>query len=81
MNRLIKFMKNALVPYEKENPGWNITAIITLGGVALLGISVLLSQLGYGAVDPVVMEIGKAAFYTGLGRATMPHQQNGEETT
>ena len=79
MNRLIKFMKNALVPYG--NPGWNITAIITLSGVALLGISVLLSQLGYGAVDPVVMEIGKAAFYTGLGRATMPHRQNDEETT
>lgn len=75
MNRIREILSNAFIPYG-VNPGWNITAIITLGGVALLGISALLSQLGYGTVDPVVVEIGKAAFYTGIGRATMPHGNN-----
>jgi len=79
MNRLTRFIRNAFVPYG-VNPGWNLTAVITLGGVALLGVSALLSQLGYGTVDPVVIEIGKAAFYTGIGRATMPHTINEEET-
>jgi len=77
MNRLIKFMKNALVPYG--NPGWNITAIITIGGFILLGLSALMSQIpGFGQMDPTVIEIGKAAFYTGIGRATMPHQHEEE---
>jgi hypothetical protein len=58
------------------NPGWNPTAIMTFGGVALMGLSFLLHQIGFGEVSPTIIEIGKAAFYTGLGRATMPHKED-----
>lgn len=51
------------------NPGPNLTAMLTLGGFGLLAVSALIQQLGFGAIDPVVLEIGKAAFYTGIGRA------------
>ena len=51
------------------NPGPNLTAMLTLGGFGLLAVSALLAQFGYGPMDPVVLEIGKAAFYTGIGRA------------
>lgn len=81
MNRIIKFMKNALVLYENENPGWNVTAIITIGGFILLGLSALMSQIpGFGQMDPTVIEVGKFAFYTGVGRATMPHHHEKETT-
>jgi hypothetical protein len=43
--------------------------MLTLGGFALLAVSALIQQLGYGSIDPVVLEVGKAAFYTGIGRA------------
>ena len=80
MDRIIRFMKNALIPYRKENPNWNLTAIITIGGFILLGLSALMSQIpGFGRMDPTVIEVGKFAFYTGIGRATMPHQHE-EET-
>lgn len=61
------------------NPGWNQTALITLGGVALMGVSFILHQFGLGEVQPTVIEIGKAAFYTGLGRATMPNRVDKDE--
>ena len=66
-----RFLRRILVIYA-PNPGWNTTAIITLGGFALMGISFLLHQVGLGEVQPTIIELGKAAFYTGLGRATMP---------
>jgi hypothetical protein len=51
------------------NPGWNISAFLTLGGFAVLSFSAILAQLGYGVMEPVIIELGKAAFYTGLGGA------------
>jgi len=39
-----------------------------------MGVSLLLHQIGFGEVQPTVLEIGKAAFYTGIGRATMPNK-------
>ena len=76
MNRLRRFIGNAFVPYG-INPGWNLTAIITIIGVILLGASALLSQIpGFGQMDPNVIEMGKFAFYTGIGRATMPHEED-----
>ena len=65
------FLRRVLILHT-PNPGWNHTALITLGGVALMGVSFILHQFGFGPVDPTIIEIGKAAFYTGLGRATMP---------
>ena len=67
------FLRRLLLPYS-PNPGWNMTALITIGGFVLMGLSFLFHQFGAGAVDPTIIEIGKAAFYTGLGRATMPHK-------
>lgn len=51
------------------NPGPNLTAFLTLGGFLLLAISALAAQFGAGPMEPVVLEIGKASFYTGIGRA------------
>lgn len=65
----LKYMLFYMTHFITPNPGLNITAFLTIGGFALLGISALLSQLGYGNSDPVIIEIGKAAFYSGLGRA------------
>lgn len=77
MNRLRSFIRNAFILYRTDNPGWNITALITIGGFMLLGASALLSQIpGFGPMDPTVLELGKFAFYTGIGRATMPHKED-----
>jgi len=67
------FLRRILVLHT-PNPGWNHTAVLTLGGFALMGVSLLLHQIGFGEVQPTVLEIGKAAFYTGIGRATMPNK-------
>lgn len=65
---IINFLFYALIPYH--NPGGiNMSSILVLGGFALWGLSSLLYQLGAGPIDPMVLEIGKAAFYTGLGSA------------
>lgn len=80
MSRRIKirrFLRRVFVLYE-PNPGWNYTAIITLGGFALMSVSFLLHQFGLGEVDPAIIEIGKAAFYTGIGRATVPNKVDEE---
>ena len=63
------FLRRILIIY-KPNPGWNVTAIITLSGFGLMAVSFLFCQFGGGEVDPTIIEIGKAAFYTGMGRAT-----------
>ena len=63
------FLRRILIIY-KPNPGWNPTALITLAGFTLMGASFILHQCGLGEVDPAIIEIGKAAFYTGMGRAT-----------
>jgi len=57
-----------------KNTGWNLTAIITIIGVILLGASALLSQIPGFEMDPNVIELAKFAFYIGIGRATMPHE-------
>ena len=69
LSKLRIFLENAFILHRK-NPGWNVTAIITLGGVALMGLSFLLYQLGFPHPDDAIIEIGKAAFYAGLGRAS-----------
>ena len=63
------FLDNAFIIHRK-NPGWNVTALITIGGVALMGLSFLLHQFGLPPPDDAIIEIGKAAFYAGLGRAS-----------
>jgi hypothetical protein len=67
---LTEFLKNAFIPWS-PNPGLNLTAIITILGLSILGLSALLSQIpDFGSIDPNIIEIGKFAFYTGMGRAT-----------
>lgn len=67
--RLKIFIDNAFIPYHR-NPGWNVTALITIGGFGLMALSFLLAQIGFPHPDEAVVEIGKAAFYAGLGRAS-----------
>jgi len=70
-NDVIGFIRRATVPYS-PNPGWNISALMTIGGFFLVATSAILCQLGYGNIPPIIAEIGKAAFYTGIGRASSP---------
>jgi len=67
-NWIKTFIKCSIYIYM-ENPGFNISAVMILGGFSILSLSALLGQMGYGHPDPVIIEIGKAAFYTGLGSA------------
>lgn len=68
-----RFLRRILVIHT-PNPGWNLTAIMTLGGFLFMAFSFILHQAGFGDVEPTIIEIGKAAFYTGMGRATMPNR-------
>jgi len=62
------FLKYATCLYL-PNPGWNQSAFLTLGGFVVLSVSAIIAQLGYGEIQPVIIELGKAAFYTGIGGA------------
>ena len=52
------------------NPGFNLTAVLTLSGFSVMAFSILAAQFGYGTPDPVLVELGKAAFFSGMGRAS-----------
>ena len=66
---LKEFLKNALIPWSK-NPGWNIDSICVLGGLLVWAIVVIGNAYGFAEIPSEVVEIGKAAFYTGIGRST-----------
>jgi len=74
VNDVMSFIRRATVPYT-PNPGWNISAIMTLGGFFLLAASAILCQIGYGTIPPIIDEIGKAAFYAGIGRASVEEKK------
>ena len=62
------FLKAAFWPGGKSV---NLNACMVLGGFGLLAlISVGKSAWGWGPLDPNIIEMGKAAFYVGLGRAS-----------
>lgn len=61
----VKYIIHITMP----NPGVNTAAVLSIGGFVLLGLSAILEQVGYGAPNPVIIELGKAAFYTGIGGA------------
>jgi len=63
------FLMHALIPIHINPGGVNVSSCLILGGFGLWAFSSVLSQVGLGSVDPFVVEIGKAAFYTGLGSA------------
>ena len=67
--RIIEFLIEAFIPWS-PNPGWKVPALLTIGGFLLVSISLLLHQIGFGPPDPSTIEIGRVAFYTGIGRAT-----------
>ena len=68
---IVGFIKRATIIHS-PNPGWNVSALMTVGGFFLLAASALLCQFGVGNIPPIIDEIGKAAFYAGLGRASSP---------
>ena len=70
MNRIRRFLNNAFNPLCK-NPGViNIDAIITLLGIFVFSICAIGEAFGYAKIAEVVIEIGKACFYVGIGRAS-----------
>ena len=66
---LKEFLKKAFIPWTK-NPGWNIDAICVLGGLFVWAIVVIGNAYGFAKIPTEVTEIGKAAFFTGIGRST-----------
>ena len=62
------FIVNAIIPYRR-NPGWNVTAFITLVGLGVWGICALGNAFGFATFPASVSEIGSMIFGYGLGVA------------
>ena len=71
MSKKVKnFLKNALIPYISNPGGFNVDAILVIGGALVWGICAIQAQITGGAMIPEVSEIGKACIFVGIGRAT-----------
>jgi len=67
--RIISFLREALIPWS-PNPGWNSSGTLVVVGFLVWAVVVIGNAYGKASIPSEVTEIGKAAFYTGLGRAT-----------
>jgi len=66
--RLIRFIHGAFYIWEC-NPVFNLSAVCTLMGLTIIGICALIQTVGFGTAPDYAVEIGKAAFYFGIGGA------------
>lgn len=64
--RLKRFIHSSFYLWE-NNPALNVSAFCTVSGIAIFGICMLAQTLGYGVAPEPIIEIGKAAFYVGIG--------------
>ncbi len=69
-NELARFLRNALIPYYPNPGGFNVDAVLVIGGALVWGICAIQAQVTGGAMIPEVSEIGKACIFVGIGRAT-----------
>lgn len=70
MGRIKKFLMRAFIPYL-NNPGViNIDAIIVFIGIIVFSICAIGEAFGCAHIPSVVIEIGKACFYVGIGRSS-----------
>ena len=64
------FLKNALTPYFQNPGGFNVDAILVIGGAIVWCVCAIYSQVCGVVMIPEVSEIGKACIFVGIGRAT-----------
>ena len=68
-NKITDFLKTAFWPFGSS---LNLTAIMCIGGFSLLALcSIGTRAWGWAPPDPLIMEIGRASFYAGIGRASI----------
>jgi hypothetical protein len=65
-SRLKRFIHSAFFIWE-NNPHFNVSAFCTVSGIAIFGICMVVQTLGIGVAPESIIEIGKAAFYIGVG--------------
>jgi hypothetical protein len=64
--RLIRFIHSAFCVWEK-NPSFNLSAFCTVSGIAIFGVCMIIQTFGIGVAPEPIIEVGKAAFYIGVG--------------
>jgi len=64
--RLARFIHSAFCVW-KGNPRLNLTAFCTVSGLMIFGTCMIIQTLGIGIAPEPIIEVGKAAFYIGLG--------------
>jgi hypothetical protein len=71
MNKeLNRFLRKALILYFPNPGGFNVDAILVIGGAIVWGVCAIYSQVWGVVMIPEVSEIGKACIFVGIGRAT-----------
>jgi hypothetical protein len=64
--RLKRFICSAFYIWE-NNPRINMSAFCTVSGIMIFGVCMIIQTCGIGTAPEPIIEIGKAAFYIGLG--------------
>ena len=64
--RLKRFIRAAFFIWE-NNPVLNLSGFCTVSGITIFGICMIIQTCGLGTAPEPIIEIGKAAFYIGLG--------------
>lgn len=65
-----RFLKNALIPFFPNPGGFNLDAVLVVGGALVWAICAIQAQVTGGVMLPEVSEIGKACIFVGIGRAS-----------
>jgi len=65
-NRIKRFIKASFFIWE-NNPTFNLSAFCTVSGIIVFGLCMVIQTFGMGVAPEPIIEIGKAAFYIGVG--------------
>ncbi len=67
-SKTVEFLKAAFWPFGSRV---NLTAVMCIGGFSLLALCTIGTRAwGWAPPDPLVIELGRASFYAGIGRAS-----------
>lgn len=77
--RLIRFLHSAFCVW-KMNPRFNVSAFCTVSGIMIFGVCMIIQTFGVGVAPEPIIEVGKAAFYIGLGGSIEKSKLSNGET-
>ena len=77
--RLIRFLYSAFCVW-KTNPRFNVSAFCTVSGIMIFGACMIIQTFGIGVAPEPIIEVGKAAFYIGLGGSIEKSKLSNGET-